>query len=198
MEHRDRHRNACEKLFQGFVPDVTKAKEPDLILRVRDLAAQGMFSYEIAPIVGKSPNAVQKIFRRYDFPRLHNLEPPILSERPGWNGGTKLMKGYLYVRSPGHRNATTHGSYVAEHRLVMEKSLGRLLTADEVVDHIDGDITNNDPSNLRVFSSNGEHLKETLKGKVPQWSADGKRRIARALRERHRKTREMKQSASHA
>lgn len=37
-------------------------------------------------------------------------------------------------------------------RYLMEQKLGRTLTDDETVDHIDGDFTNDDPSNLRVIS----------------------------------------------
>ena len=38
-----------------------------------------------------------------------------------------------------------------EHRLVMEKHLGRRLSRNEVVHHIDGDKRNNDLSNLEVL-----------------------------------------------
>lgn len=40
---------------------------------------------------------------------------------------------------------------VTEHRMVMAKKVGRPLTSDELVDHMDGDKTNNDPSNLRLY-----------------------------------------------
>jgi hypothetical protein len=49
-----------------------------------------------------------------------------------------------------------------------------MLQPGEVVDHIDGDVRNNEPSNLRVFSSNAEHLRATLKGKVPNWTSEGR------------------------
>jgi hypothetical protein len=94
-------------------------------------------------------------------------------ERLGWKGGVKLSKGYRLVRTVDHPNKSKHGGYVAEHRLVMEKTLGRILLKTEVVDHIDGNILNNSPENLRIFSSNGEHLRETLKGKCPKWSENG-------------------------
>jgi len=48
------------------------------------------------------------------------------------------------------------GKTYSEHRLVMEKKLGRPLRADEVVHHIDHDRFNNDPDNLTVMS-HAEH-----------------------------------------
>lgn len=44
------------------------------------------------------------------------------------------------------------------HRYIMEQVLGRTLSRDEVVHHIDGDRTNNDLSNL-VVMSRSEHSK---------------------------------------
>jgi hypothetical protein len=197
MHHRDRHAKACAELFANFSPDVSTARNPALVLKVRDLAAQGLYSYEIAQQVGKTPKAVQKIFRRYGFPRLHNLEPPRREERIGWAGGTKIVKGYAYARTPGHPFASKHGGYVAVHRLVMEKKIGRHLQPGEVVDHIDGNPLNNEPENLRLFASNGEHLAATLKGKCPNWSEQGKQRIRDAVKRRHRLAREKKAAASH-
>lgn len=190
MEHRQRHRLACQKAFEGFYPNLNGCRNPQEVLHVAALAAEGLFSFEIAEKIGKTPKAIQKIFRRYNFPRLHNIEPPRLQERIGWKGGLKLAKGYEYLRSPGHPHGTKHGCYVAVHRLVMEKKLGRYLLPTEVVDHIDGDIRNNNPDNLRLFQSNGEHLRVTLAGRCPKWSEDGKRRISDAVKQRHQQRRD--------
>lgn len=67
-----------------------------------------------------------------------------------------IVSGYRYIYSPDHPSRTQMG-YVAEHRLVMERVLGRLLTRKEAVHHIDGDTLNNEQSNLQVFASNGRH-----------------------------------------
>lgn len=42
-------------------------------------------------------------------------------------------------------------TFVLEHRFAMSKHLGRPLRRDENVDHMDGDKTNNDVSNLRLY-----------------------------------------------
>jgi hypothetical protein len=55
--------------------------------------------------------------------------------------------------------------------------LGRELTPEEVVDHIDGITIHNDPSNLRVFASNGEHLRETTSGRPKSISVAGRRNV---------------------
>jgi len=71
--------------------------------------------------------------------------------------------GYWLVLMPDHPQANRHG-YVREHRLLMEKKLGRFLTRREVVDHRNGKSWDNRLSNLRLFSTNGEHLRATTTG----------------------------------
>lgn len=57
---------------------------------------------------------------------------------------------YFAVLSPHHPYADGKG-YVMEHRLVMEKHIGRFLKPDEVIHHIDENPKNNDISNLRLM-----------------------------------------------
>lgn len=45
------------------------------------------------------------------------------------------------------------------YHVVVEKKIGRPLRPGEIVDHYDGDPTNDDPENLRVFPSTSEHMK---------------------------------------
>ena len=58
-------------------------------------------------------------------------------------------------------NGSTYSKYfsMAEHRVVAENILGRLLKAGEVVHHIDGDKRNNTPDNLMVLDSQSDHMK---------------------------------------
>jgi len=62
---------------------------------------------------------------------------------------TIISGGYRYVTNSEERK-------VQEHRLVIEKILGRKLKSSEIVHHIDGDRLNNDPKNLTIVSR-GEH-----------------------------------------
>lgn len=67
-----------------------------------------------------------------------------------WKGGRKKSKkGYVYILVPGHPNATKNG-YVLEHRLVMEKILGRYLRKGEEVHHRNAVKDDNRPENLEL------------------------------------------------
>jgi len=72
--------------------------------------------------------------------------------------GRKFSKGYWYIRYPMHPQATIDG-YVLEHRLIMEKKLGRYLTRDEVVHHVNRITTDNREENLQLFENDSEHCK---------------------------------------
>ena len=66
--------------------------------------------------------------------------------------------GYWYIHQPSHPFSGKQG-YIAEHRLVMEKSIGRFLERGEVVHHINHDKKDNRIENLELFSSPGQHTK---------------------------------------
>lgn len=195
--YEQRYEQACRKAFDGFEPDFSGCRDQHEARTILELARNGKRSFEIAEVIGKTPKAVQKFFRRYSFPNLHNVCPRIEQEQPMWKGGLKTTKGYLYKRMPNHPNRSKHGGYVAVHRLIMEQMIGRFLSLQEVVDHIDRDTLNNDPSNLRLFPSNAEHLRVTLAGKCPRWSEEGKKKISEAVRLRHQSARDRRASASH-
>jgi len=74
-----------------------------------------------------------------------------------WNGGKTKHKGYILVAQSGHLYKNNRG-YVREHRLVMEKHLGRYLQPEEVVHHINKNKTDNRIENLKLFPTNKEHM----------------------------------------
>lgn len=72
--------------------------------------------------------------------------------RKSTKGYVVSAKGYIHLYRPGHPMAMRTG-YVAEHRLVMAETLGRMLKPTEVVDHINGVKNDNRPENLRVMTA---------------------------------------------
>ena len=75
-----------------------------------------------------------------------------------WQDGRyETPAGYVMLYSPQHPNRVA-GNYVLEHRLVMEKNLGRFLTDKEQVHHINGMRSDNRIENLELTTCS-EHSK---------------------------------------
>ncbi len=71
-----------------------------------------------------------------------------------WKGGKiKDKDKYIRIHKPKHPFANSLG-YIAEHRLVMEKILGRYLKKGEGVHHKNGKRHDNRPENLVLFVDN--------------------------------------------
>jgi len=99
----------------------------------------------------------------------HSLKSKLLMSKArkgdkccNWKGGRiqkETSHGYKYIviYSPTHPNKDSKG-YVLEHRLIMEKFLGRVLSKEETVHHIDNNPLNNNISNLMLFKSKGAHI----------------------------------------
>ena len=153
---------------------------------VREMYLSGVLPRTIAGSLGLPVKKVRCFVAKNIREKMPNLPkiPLFGQNNPAWNGGKKrFRKGYAYVPN-GELDARGRTLYVPEHRLLMERHLGRKLLKTEVVHHTNGDRTDNRIENLMIFPTNGEHLRHELKGRVPKWTAEGKSRLLAAVRNR--------------
>ena len=61
----------------------------------------------------------------------------------------KKLHGYIYIK--------VGLQFIPEHRLVVEEFLGRTLTKEEVIHHLDSNRINNELDNLMLFNTQKEH-----------------------------------------
>lgn len=74
-----------------------------------------------------------------------------------WKGGRTYTRGYVKISRAGHPFADCNG-YVMEHRLVVERALGRYLKPNELVHHINQIRDDNRLENLRLVNHHREAI----------------------------------------
>ena len=131
--------NAARKRWNSFIHNhhfrLEEYREP------KELVRQRMLGNKLGPGRKWTPEL-----------REEYAKGQIGSNNPNWKGGIyKNCNGYLLQRVPER-------GYVMQHRLVMEEKLGRRLTLEEVVHHIDGNRENNRHENLLLFANHSQHL----------------------------------------
>ena len=84
---------------------------------------------------------------------------PQLSGKNHWNwkGGKDYSGRYIQIYMPEHPYSN-YRRKIYEHRLIMEKILGRILLPEEQVHHMDYNPKNNNPENLISFESGSKHI----------------------------------------
>jgi hypothetical protein len=124
---------------------------------------QGVLVKDIAKMFGyKDRTTLYRVFKRLGIGVLR---------RPGY----LFRGGYKFIYIPNHPNADSRG-YVREHRLVMEKKLGRYLQRDEIVDHINGIKNDNRMENLQLVTTDQNTLLHIKRFGTPYNYYDDKNR----------------------
>ena len=107
-------------------------------------------------------NLPSTVFKKGQIGCTAGKELPKGKDSRHWKGGKiKQSRGYICVYSPTHPHCQKGrcSGYVYEHRLVMEKHIGRYLEQGEVVHHINRITNDNRIENLILFKNQSEHRK---------------------------------------
>lgn len=108
----------------------------------------------------KNTNSAKTMFKKGLVPPWTGKKLPEISGENHWNwkGGKQVdCYGYVLILNPDHPYSDSHG-YIREHRLIMEKKIGRYLTDEEVVHHINHQRDDNKIENLMLFENHSQHL----------------------------------------
>jgi len=115
----------------------------------------GKSCVEIAHLYHRSHSTIRRYFIKKGI-----VEPTAKSgeKHPSWKGGRFLQHdGYVSMKinedDPFFSMVGVKG-YVLEHRYVMAQFLGRCLTENETVHHLDGNKQNNNIQNLQLRQGN--------------------------------------------
>lgn len=106
---------------------------------------------KISKLSGCCESTIQKWLSKF------NIKTRPCAALPGkenfkWNGG-------VYTRKDGYVFVTVRGKKKLEHRIVMEKHLGRKLESHEHIHHINGNPSDNRLENLQLMKNSSEHIK---------------------------------------
>jgi len=127
---------------------------PDELAMLEHLQSTGLTYAEMAPILRRSASAIQHQVCRRDIRHseaaFRAIRLAARAKRPR-RGVRRTATGYVYRLAPEHPRSG-RSKYVAEHRLVVESTLGRLLRPSEEVHHVNRVKDDNRPENLEVLS----------------------------------------------
>ena len=111
---------------------------------------------ELGNELGVSRRTVSRRLKAAGYSIRSKSEAASGARNSGWKGGRRFDKsGYVLLHQDG-------GGYVREHRVVMERQLGRALSANEVVHHINGDRADNRVENLKLCTTRSHRSEHKL------------------------------------
>jgi endogenous inhibitor of DNA gyrase (YacG/DUF329 family) len=130
---------ACNAIGQTKTPVVKACAVCGKEMRLRPSEAARQYCSMPCQAIGKTTRPTG---------RMHNGRPVIQHEQ-----------GYFLIYEPEHPAAHKHNGRVLEHRWLVEQAIGRYLTPDEQVDHINQDRQDNRLDNLQVLSATDHTIK---------------------------------------
>jgi len=105
---------------------------------------------------------VKGVYPGYGFKKGHipwsKLHPELMprgKNNSNWKNGRFKHNGYIFILMPEHPFCNSQG-YIREHRLVVEKQIGRHLLPEESCHHLD-EKTDNRPHMLMAFKNESTH-----------------------------------------
>lgn len=106
---------------------------------------------------GIHPRLGSKISQQHKNKLVKIAKMRLGKKNPRWCGNKrKSYQGYILIRKPKHPFSDCCG-WVREHRLIMEKHLGKILERDQNIHHINGIKDDNRLENLVVCSNSSHH-----------------------------------------
>jgi len=120
---------------------------------------ESMSTYQISQLIKCDPQNVRNYMKFFNIPFRQNKKSHINrkgKKAPNFKTGKLFSEGYIRVYKPTHLYCNKKG-YVLEHRLVMEKYLGRYLKPEEIVHHRNEIREDNRLKNLKLFKNTGQH-----------------------------------------
>jgi hypothetical protein len=124
---------------------------------------------EFSDKLGIHPNTLSLFLKKF-FPEIHSK---ILSGLYKYGEDNRMFKG-AYPTTNGYMRIATKNGRKLEHRVIVEKYIRRELIPGEIIHHIDGNKTNNNPNNLVLCKRDSIHrelhhiIEETLTELFPE------------------------------
>lgn len=118
---------------------------------------EGLLLREMAALESVGITTIHNWMKKFGIRRRNRSERFRGERSPTWKGGRIARGGYIMIWQSNHPHPST-GPYVYEHRLVVERALGRYLKPSEQVHHINGIKDDNRLENLQLIN----HHRQTI------------------------------------